>query len=281
MVLFTYYLVMTSSIIRIKSIDEIPFHKYTSNDLIAYDLDDTVFVPIDKIMRTANAPQRTQFINDIRSKAGNERVTYTYDSSKYMLVEDCIKEKINKDGLKSIAMTARRTGRPTADCTTPVEDKTLSILKELGISFRSDLFCDVEFDGLSYTNPIHIDNLIDKTLKPFDLPSNAMIKDGVLFTNNIMKGLVIGKLFDHFKFYPDTFVLIDDSEKNHQSMTKEIDELNKRLGLNIKFEGYHYTGATDLLDNTLNPNIVQLQKESLLKDDYQYLSDEMTKKLNL
>ncbi len=265
------------SIITVKSINEIPFDNYTSDDIIAFDLDDTLFIQKDKIMRNANTSQRNMFISDIKNQCGNSRVSFLYDNSEYMLVEsDTLNhiENLNKRNVETIAFTARRTGRPTSDCVNTVEDNTLKILNKLGINFRSDIFHDFELEGLNTANLIYANDIADPTLKPFDFPSDAMIKNCVIFANNIDKGIVVGKTFQQFKFVPTTFVLIDDNEKNHQSMILAIKKINDLFGYKINYVGYHYTGAKDLLDNVIDPRILELQKTLLLNSEYRFVSDD-------
>lgn len=149
---------------------------------------------------------------------------------------------------------------------------TINVLLKLGIKFQSKRLEDFELDGVVYTNPVYIKHIIEPTLRPFDLPGLACIKQNVVFTNNIDKGIVLGKIFNRFEFVPSVFVLIDDKEKNHLSMIEAIDKINAEFGYEIKYEGYWYVGA-DLLDNVLDPYVVELQRNSILKEDYMWVSD--------
>lgn len=263
------------SITKISSLNQINFHKYTDKDIVAFDLDDTLFVRKDKILRNANVTEMNKFIDTIR-QVSKERVTYLYDHAEYMLVEEVVTSYIsalNEKNTETVSITARRTGKPSADCKTNVEDDTISVLNKLGIKFKSNVFVDCELKDMSYTNPNLQNQIVEPTLRPFDFPSNAMMKNNVIFTNNLNKGLIIGKLFEYTKKIPDIFVFIDDKEKNHISMIEDIKKINELYSCNIVYEGYLYSGATDLLDNNLDENVVNLQKTYLLKNDYSYVSD--------
>ena len=128
----------------VKSFKLIPFKKLVSKDtLVLFDLDDTTFIEKIAIMRNINYDKRKKFVESIRSIAGNERVTFLYDNLEYQLVENCIREKLATPGLQCIGFTARRTGKATSDQLSIIEDKTLAILSNLNINFKSDIIKEI------------------------------------------------------------------------------------------------------------------------------------------
>lgn len=265
-----------AEIIEVDSIEQIPFSKYTSKDCMGFDFDDSLWTTEQKIMRRANFDARKAFLDEIRNQGGNERVSFAYDNSIYQLVEDGLKaeiDKLNKRQVMTFGFSARRTGKATKDQKTFVEDDTLGILKQLNINFQSNYLKNMALVGMNPTNPQYSTNRSNDRLSLFEEPHDAMVKDGVIFTNNIDKGLVLGEVFKRIGFFPETFALVDDLKKNHIAVEAAIEKINETFGTNIKYEGYYYTKASKL-DNTLNPEVVKLQKAELLKENPRFLSEE-------
>lgn len=267
---------LPTDIIVVESIKQIPFLNYTKEEFIGFDLDDTIFIQEQKIMRNANFDDRKAFIDGIRAKEGNERVSFAYDNSKYQLVEDDLKDEINtlnERGVTTFGFTARRTGMASEDQKSSVEDKTLQILDLLSINFQAKYFQNIVLDGMNPNNPMYKNDIVDKRLQAFKLPHDAMVKKGVIFTNNINKGLVLGEILKRSGSFPKTFVLVDDNDVNHASVAEAIKKINENFKTSIRFQGYHYIRASKL-NNTLNPDVVNLQKAWLLKENPRFLSEQ-------
>lgn len=265
-----------AEIIEVDSIEQIPFSKYTSKDCMGFDFDDSLWTTEQKIMRRANFDARKAFLAEIRTQGGDERVSFAYDHSKYRLVEEGLKpeiDKLNERQVMTFGFSARRTGKATKDQKTFVEDDTLGMLKQLNINFQSNHLKNMILEGMNPTNPQYATNRSNDRLTLFTEPHDAMVKDGVIFTNNIDKGLVLGEVFKRLGFFPETFALVDDLKKNHIAVEEAIKNINETFKTNIKYEGYYYTKASKL-DNTLNPEVVKLQKAELLKENPRFLLEE-------
>lgn len=260
---------------KVTSIDEIPFEDYNEKDLIAFDFHDTIAVEDMNVMRNINSDLRSQFISEIRSKAGDTRVSYLFDNLKYQLIEDSVKshiESLQERNVGVIYLTATRTGIPTPDCIKSVEDKYIDTLKDLSICLKNSGYGYIAFEDLHPSNPELVDHLIDPKLKSFHFTPGALVKSGVIFTNNISKGLVLGRIFKETNYFPKRFILIDDNIKNHITTYEAIQSINKEYNTKIIFVGYLYEGALNL-DNKTDDIVISIQKKYLLKDDYKLLSD--------
>lgn len=264
------------SITKIISINEIPFNTYSTKDLLAFDLDDTIFVQNDKIMRSINSKQRHDFITDIINNSKVSTVKKMFENVEYRLVEDdtiCHINNLQNRNIETVGFTARRTGFRTVCTVVSNEDTTLNILKNLNLSFKSDIFYDFEFSDMSQLNSSYSEMMVDPTLECYEIPGNVMIKNGVIFSNNIDKGIVMLHVFNKFKFIPEKFVLIDDIETNHISMLETINKINMYYGYNIIYEGYHYVGSIELLDNDVDADLISIQRMALLSSEPKYVSD--------
>lgn len=270
------------NIIEISSIDEIPFDVCDENDLVAFDFHCTLVIEGMAIMREVNAEIGFQFIDEIKSKVGDERVTYLFDNLEYKLVEEVVRHKISslqKRGVNVTCLTGTRTGFYTPDCTKSVEDRYITTLKDLGINFNSDHFNNMIFQNIHPGNPKYINQLIDPEMELLHITSGALVKSGMIFTNNVSKGLVLGKVFKRIAFFPKRFILIDDKMKNHITTYEAIQSINRKYNINITFVGYLYRKAANLIDNKTNTEIINIQKEYLLRDDYKLLSDNEAMKM--
>lgn len=275
------YATASETIIEVESMSQIPFESFTSKDCIAFDLDDTTFIQKEKIMRNANLEARNAFIEEIREQAGNERVSFLYANSEYQLVEDCLRdeiEKLNERDVTTFGLTVRRTGKATEDQVRAVEDDTLRLLYSLDVQYKSNYFQNMTFTGMNPNNIVYTEFIVDTHLRPFALPHDVMVKDAVAFTNNLDKGLVLGEIFNQSDFFPETFALIDDKKANLTSVEEAIKKINEKFGKNIKIKLYYYTKASKL-DNALNQAVVDLQKAELLKDNPRFLSEQEALKI--
>lgn len=256
-------------IIAVNSFDQIPFPDLASDHtLVLVDLDDTTFIETLAVLRNANFDARKELVESVRSIAGSERVTFLYDNLEYQLVEKCLPEKLKTHCLNSLGFTARRTGKASSDQTRTVEDATLSVLSSVGVQFSSNIIKDIEFGGMHSGNPDYKDLTVDTRFRPFEQPSGVMVKGGVVFCNNLDKGFVLESIFSHCGAQFNKLVLIDNEMKNHRAMMEAVAKLE-----GVVYVGYLYEGAK-LLDNTLNPSMVKLQKASLLSDSPRLITDE-------
>lgn len=196
------------NIYQISDLANIPFNNFTDNTLVAFDLDETVMC---EAIGSMNIYYRNNFIailSEINADDSNkvdDRLCYLFDHMPHKLVDDTLPSILNGN-LTTIGFTARLTGYPTAKSTMSAEDSTLDTLDKLNIRFTSN-FSDYEFDLMPNVE------LIDPSFIPFSRPGKPMIKNNVLFTNNVNKGIILEMLFIHYGYFPKTFVMIDDITK--------------------------------------------------------------------
>ena len=93
-----------------------------------------------------------------------------------------------------------------------------------------------------------------------------MVKNGVVFCNDIDKGLVLTTLINRL---PARVCLIDDKEKNLHDMARAVNALT-----GVKYIGYHYTAASTLTDNKVDPIVVAKQLAAVLGPIPAVLADE-------
>lgn len=262
-------------IIKIKSFPEI-VHEFTPQDCVAFDLDETIFTHKMKVLRAINMSERKKFLFDVKKEIGEAKYWYLFDKLPFMVVEDSVKlfiESLHEKKVETIGFTARRTGKWTKYCPRTVQDKTINILKDLNIAFNPIHFEDYVIVGANTNNTEYANQIVEMGMDEYEIKDDAMIKSNIIFTNNINKGLILSKIFEKFRFIPDTFVLIDDKEDNLIALIEAINEINKNYNTNIKFIGYHYTGAKDLLDNNIDFQIIELQKRKLIEESYYFFNE--------
>lgn len=249
------------NIYQVSDINTIPFDNFTDNTLVAFDLDETV---ICEALNPMNIYYRNNFIATLKEINADDpdkvddRLCHLFDHMPYKLVDDSLPGILSQHNLITIGFTARLTGFATSKCEISSEDLTLSTLNKLDIKFTAN-FPDNIFDLMPDVK------LIDPSFISFTRPGKPMIKNNVLFTNNVDKGTVLEMLFVHFGFFPQTFVMIDDNYKNLESAYNAITKINDILGHNIEFVGYHYTKYRETVVS-LDPDIVKKQIDGLTAD---------------
>ena len=209
------------SIIPIRSLSEIDFTNIDENTLVIWDLDDTTFVPKNRVMRNIN----NQYKKSLLSQLSNEEISQLYQNYKNILIEpilvEIIKDLIYKN-IPTIALTTRETGYRLQTCSTTFQEQTLKSLNELNIKFLSH-YNDQNFQSIHSNNNNYNDN--------------------VVFTNNISKGVLLKELFSIWK--PSYIIMIDDKLSN-------LNELSK---FDINYTGYLYSGFEDI-DNSVDDSMV-------------------------
>lgn len=255
-----------NNIKTIKSFSEVNWTQFTQDHLMAFDLDDTLFLQTNRGMRNINVEYRNKLINKLREIGGEELVTKMFDQLEYQLTEpnliDIINDLTNKN-IETIGFTVRRTGLPNSTTIETVEYKTTNVLKKLNINLTPKQLLDCV---LTDTNGLLLPDLVlDKKLQPFDSTTQALITNGVLFTNGLIKSYVLGKVFDKYKYFPKIFVFFDDKMYNHTDIMKEIELINKQYDTNIEYQGYLYTGAIELYDNSIDETRLDEQVDNFVK----------------
>lgn len=270
---------MKQPVIVINSFDEINFSEFDAHkDLVGFDLDDTTWVESMSVMQNGHSKERVKFLDEIRRQTGGERVIdFLYDNIVFKVTEESLHEKMKllKDkGVITMGLTARRTGKPSPLEDFNVVDRTFETLKTVGISFDFQRFNDVDLSDLVLDKF----NIINPNLKPFAEEGKVVAKNGVVFTNNMNKGLVLATLFQRSNFFPKVFVYIDDSYTNLIDIQGCIDYINEMYDKNIELKPYLYRRVANET-TPLNPEITQLQLKYLLKDSPEVLSDLDAKKV--
>jgi hypothetical protein len=192
---------------------------------------------------------------------------------KYQLVEECLLKYLATPGLKAVGFTERRTGRATEDQTTFVEDLTLNILTRLHVCFGTNAIEDMELRDIDYSNPKYQDCLISNQLTPFYKSNGVVVKNGVVFCNNINKGIVLDSIFSQSGNSFKKICLIDDKIKNLEDMAAAVSNMS-----GVSFVGYHYEGA-ELLNNVVDPIIVNKQLKNITATVPAITTDEETKRM--
>jgi hypothetical protein len=237
---------MSSSIQTITSLSQIDWTQFGSKDLIAFDLDETAFTFEQPIIRGFNGYQ-SDLLESCRA-IGNEKVTQLFNQVSYMLIEKDLPTRIldlQESGIEVIGFTARHSGAHQHD-PLPMHQRTSQTLTKVGIKFQPNVLKDWVVPKSSTLDLPEL--TIEKQFKHCSDAGNAGIYDGVLFSNNLSKGYILEKIFDHHQYYPETFTLIDDRRKNLEDVRDVISKLNSK----IEFRGYHYLGASTLPDNNVS-----------------------------
>lgn len=190
--------------------------------VIMFDLDDVITIPEDEYNITF--PERKQHMKYLE-KRYNELEIKNFHSiilkdRRIKLVDQKIPEifdYIEKNNIKAMAVTKCFTHKYGK--LDDAHNWRIKELQSIGIDF-------------SKTSPLKgtykIKDITPINGRPSSIP---MYQDGIVFTARADKGMILERIFAHFKYYPKRILFIDDKFKNLAS----IEKLSKKY--NIKFDG--------------------------------------------
>lgn len=225
---------------KITSLTQIDWSQYKKGDVVAFDLDETIFTFVQKIMRGFNGYQK-DLLTSIKAIGGTP--TEVFNAVSHQLIEDVLPSiiaELGSRGVEVIGFTARHTGSHQLD-PKPMVERTNETLNKVGVSFHPTIFKDWVIPNSNTTD--HPELVVDPYYKYCSDGGNAGIYNGIIYTNNLDKGYILGKIFDHFDFQPARFDLFDDRLANLETIQKILGDA---------FHGHHYLGASSLLDNTVD-----------------------------
>jgi len=270
-------LVNLTNVIPIQSLNDISPSDFPIGSCVLFDLDDTAFIFADRFMRDAypNFGVKTDFLKEVKIKHGTKRLDFVFDKAPYQFVEPQFAEILSfleQKQIDTLGFTARRTGKEFADLQHTYQNQTIRILDRLGIKFHSKTFKDTTYANFNPKNPELSKHIVYTWVEHFELQHDAMIKDAVLFANNLGKGIIFDIMLKGIESIPDHFIMLDDNLNNLLEVQKTVDGINQKFGTQMKFTGWHYTAAKNL-DNSINDDIARQQKSALLADSPLYLPD--------
>lgn len=219
---------------------------------VFFDIDDTLITRKDSIFRTAGKEILKEYTKDlseekkewIQSIMGLEGEEILIDPLSITLIKE-----MQKRGVPVMALTALETGEYGK-----MEDTTqwrLQRLESLGIDF-------------SATFRAHQPMILSECKE--HRGNYPEFKNGVIFTNCLLKGGVLEVFLKKLKAAPRKIVLVDD----RLYQLKSVEEMAQSMG--IEFLGLYYRAAEKMV-GTFDPEMACYQMENLLQNNY-WLSDE-------
>jgi hypothetical protein len=257
----------------IDTITQIPLASYCPQTLVLLDIDGTLITPKHRILRPQNARAKQNFLTRVRDIGGTSAVNIVHRDSEQVLIEDQTADILKGLRCRSLAFTARRTGQAVPKAPSE-EDLTVATLGRLGLKFgpwiNQELLAG-PYDPLA---------LINNKSRDFARPGAAMVYQGVLFSNNLRKGMVLAAFLRHLaqcQELPTKIVMVDDLIENINDIAAALENFNAAHGTKIVYEAYWYRGV-ELLDNNPYPLMVEIQ-EMMLHQERRFIDDEMALEL--
>jgi proline iminopeptidase len=238
-------------------------NELTENDMVIFDVDNTLILPRDLILRTENQGFLTKLSEEILINPEivipdkwdrNYLSSKTLLSAESMIVDPKIPsliKKLQEKGVKTIALTAMQTG--AHGLIESMEDWRIQQLKLHGIDF-SATFPELDFlafDEISREN------------------SHPTFKSGVLSSGSHTKGEVLIAFLVHLNWKPKRIFMVDDKIEYLETVRFELETID------VDFRGFHYT-AVEHLTSTLDENVARLQFQYLALYG-EWLSDQQAK----
>jgi hypothetical protein len=257
----------SNNIVRIDSFLEAQkvLNAADQDTLVLFDVDETLITTPTKSYwqknREAHQKEIQELENDAQKRAVAEgREKYIF--SKRLATEipvvieasaPAIIASLQERGVKVLALSRCSTG--TYGFIRNLPQWRSDKLKKIGIDFGKTIFPDTIFDELPHDT---------KGFYP-------VLYQGILLTNRVPKGEVLGAFLDRMQYKPSRVLFFDD-QKDQVALVAT--EMCKR---GIPFEGYVYNGALQLAA-PFDKRILELQFNYLL-DHEEWLSDEEAQEL--
>ncbi|MGE0206419.1 MAG: DUF2608 domain-containing protein [Candidatus Babeliales bacterium] len=214
---------LEKSITTIHSFNDVNFDTFTKNDLVIFDVDETLIQPKDAFVLNEQTPQADAFRKKLLQKYPTVTIKEWENIGSLLLLqaerpllEPSVITKIDtlqKRGIPVIACTGMNTG--TLGLVPSMEAWRYNHLKSLG------------FEG-SF-------NKTELTFKTFK--RKPVFYHGILAADTEPKGPVVGAFLDAMQLHPKKIIMFDDTLEFLESMQAEC----KKRG--IAFQGYEYKGA--------------------------------------
>lgn len=247
---------LASSIEKIEKINQIKskIKEADSNTLVIWDIDNVIMMPQDAYTLSRNK-HRKELWQELQNELSDEQIKHLYSiitiNAKWQLVEPevlLLMADLEKRNIPTVALSTFGTGKYG------IIDKREMIrlrdLKSVHIDFTP-------------TSPFAVDAEFPELASEHGIP---MIKNGVIFTTELDKAQVLGKVLQHFAYRPREIIFIDDQLKNLESVSL----LCQSLG--IKFHGFHYV-AVSLLPPIPSTKEAEEKRFKILQQNHQWLTN--------
>lgn len=225
--------------------------KASPESLVIFDINDTLLVTDDDLFRSSHKYQRLALQYELEEIYSRELVDQFWNfvrlKSSRSLIDSKAVEVIHALQHQNIPVIALTTaGMGPVNESLNLEDWKLSLLE----GFR------IDFTKAYPQNPfLKFDYLLTKHPKRY-----AGMKNGVIFTCGLSKGLVLSLVLKKLQYKPEKVFFIDDKLKNLLS----VEEVCKKL--NIPFVGYHYQALQYAPAKALDKKKIYAQFEAFLKE---------------
>lgn len=228
-----------------------------ANTLVLFDVDDTLTIAIDVAMRDQvkkKNPAELKLLKELVFADLPESTDYYFNlweksPGAFRLVEPIVTDLIKTLQNRNVKVFALTVANSASHYLIPDFPKfRFETLKSLGVDFSRA-------------------GVPNKVFNQFSKPSGfyPLLYQGVICTEHVSKGLVLGALLDYMVWKPSHVIFFDDTHANLVSVAQEL----CRRG--IPFTGYHYLGA-GLVVGKLDLKLTQTQFE-YLRNNKEWLSD--------
>ena len=210
--------------------------EYTNYEdiLLILDIDNTITYTDCAYVFWPNIKKYYDVYKEIQQRNSDVDINLSYVniilSSKIKIFDNNIYKLINDFNSKKIALTATVTGS-FLQCKS-IEELRYNNLKNCNISFENEF-------KINDSNHIIFDNF------PKYLGQHPTYYKGILFSNSekgsTNKGQVLNEFLKRINYNPKCIIFIDDNSRNHEYLTKELEQYRN----DVKFISILYTGTYD------------------------------------
>jgi hypothetical protein len=201
--------------------------------LVIFDIDDVLIIANED--NDFRHPYRAQLWQELKNRLLPEKIEILHSNImstiKWQLIEPRISKMFNylkANNIPSIGLTAMGTGK--FGIIKKKEDFRIIGLESVGLSFTSL----TPLKGQELAIQLRNINMINED----SCSGIPMLKEGIIFTAGVDKGIVLEHMLNKYKYYPETIIFVDDLFINIESIQQLC------LKLIINFYGFHYMATS-------------------------------------
>lgn len=260
-ILFCFVTHLSSTIHEVYDLDLFTeeTEKLTSDDLIIYDIDNTLIAPEDLIMRASCRKLRSKLLQEFKVKPDYQEYIFSliYERYKVNLVDPQIVDLIisqQRRGIPAIALTGSMTAK--FGVLESIEKWRYNQIGRLGIDFSPSF-------NLS-EDPYYFSRFAIMMRYP-------SFYKGILFTDLVPKGAVLIAFLNKLDWKPRKVVFIDDRADYLKSVRSSLEAIG------VEFIGFHYRAAEESIYEEEAEKLGRFQYESLI-ERRQWVPDRQARK---
>lgn len=227
------------------------------NTLMIFDVDSVLIMPDNN--NDFRHPYRAQLWQELKNRLPKQQIEILHSkilsTIKWQLLESRIIKMFNClkfQHIPTIALTAMGAGKYGA--IKKMENFRINGLNSVDLSFAA-------LTPLKGEQLVIVSDQIDLENKDHSSNGIPMLKNGIIFTAQIDKGIVLEYMLHKYNYYPKKIIFVDNHFVNVESLRQLC------IKLKIEFNGFHYIATSFIPLPLINEHFEKLRFNTLEKEE--------------